>query len=82
MAGRGLMPRSRISAEIYHLSEVGWQKAKWAITRGPAFGDEGIGFGRLNIACTREHLTDALDRLDRALEEIRGPAGVSGSFNQ
>ena len=58
------------------------QKAKWAITRGPAFGDEGIGFRRLNIACTREHLTDALDRLDRALEEIRGPAGVSGSFNQ
>ena len=42
-------------------------KAKWAVTRGPAFGDEGIGFARLNIACTRARLAAALDQLDRAL---------------
>ena len=57
------------------------QRAKWAITRGPAFGDEGIGFGRLNIACTRENLTDALDRLDRALEEMQGHEDAPSSLN-
>lgn len=58
------------------------QGAKWAITRGPAFGDEGVGFGRLNIAGKREHLTDALDRLDRALEEMGRPEDVPNSFDQ
>jgi len=42
-------------------------KAKWAVTRGPAFGDEGIGFARLNIACTRARLAAALDQLEGAL---------------
>jgi len=42
-------------------------KAKWAVTRGPAFGDEGIGFARLNIACTRARLAVALDQLEDAL---------------
>lgn len=42
-------------------------KAKWAVTRGPAFGDEGIGFARLNIACTRARLAAALDQLEVAL---------------
>jgi len=39
------------------------QKAGWAITRGIAFGQQGAGFGRLNIACPRARLTNALDRL-------------------
>ena len=38
-------------------------KAKWAITRGPAFGAGGTGFARLNIACPRARLAAALDRL-------------------
>ncbi len=38
------------------------QKAGWAVTRGPAFGDEGIGFARLNIATQRTRLSGALDR--------------------
>ncbi|MCP3969932.1 MAG: putative C-S lyase [Rhodobacteraceae bacterium] len=42
-------------------------RAKWAVTRGPAFGEQGIGFARLNIACTRSRLTTALDRLERAV---------------
>ena len=40
------------------------QKAKWAVTRGIAFGPEGAGFARINIACTRARLTAALDRLE------------------
>ena len=43
------------------------QKAKWAVTRGIAFGPEGAGFARLNIACTRARLAAALDQLEEAL---------------
>lgn len=39
------------------------ERAGWAITRGPAFGVEGVGFGRLNIACPKAQLTAALDCL-------------------
>lgn len=42
-------------------------EAKWAVTRGPAFGEEGIGFARLNIACTRSRLDGALDQLKAAI---------------
>lgn len=42
-------------------------EAKWAVTRGPAFGKEGVGFARLNIACTRARLKRALDQLEAAL---------------
>jgi cystathionine beta-lyase len=47
------------------------QQAGWAITRGTAFGPEGAGFGRLNIACPRPGLAAALDRLQEAVR--RGP---------
>lgn len=39
------------------------QEAGWSITRGIAFGPQGAGFGRLNIACPRPRLVRALDRL-------------------
>lgn len=42
-------------------------KAKWAVTRGEAFGDEGAGFARLNIACSRASLKAALDQLRSAI---------------
>ncbi len=42
-------------------------KAKWAVTRGQAFGTEGAGFARLNFACTRSKLDAALDRLSKAV---------------
>lgn len=41
-------------------------EAGWAITRGIAFGEQGAGFGRLNIACPREKLARALDQLHTA----------------
>jgi len=43
------------------------QKARWAITRGEAFGPEGAGFARLNFACPRPVLANALDNLEQAL---------------
>ena len=42
-------------------------KARWAITRGRAFGPEGTGFARLNIACPRARLSTALDQLASAV---------------
>ena len=47
------------------------QRAGWAITRGIAFGPEGAGFGRLNIACRRASLSAALDALERAVRNHR-----------
>ena len=46
------------------------KKAGWAVTRGEAFGEEGIGFARLNIACTRLRLDAALDRLALAVRSL------------
>ena len=42
------------------------REAGWAITRGIAFGPQSGGFGRLNIACPRARLSDALDCLQIA----------------
>jgi cystathionine beta-lyase len=39
----------------------------WAVTRGEAFGSEGRGFARLNIACTQSKLTNALNLLINAV---------------
>ncbi|EAQ45453.1 MAG: aminotransferase [Roseobacter sp. MedPE-SWde] len=44
-------------------------EAGWAITRGIAFGEAGKGFGRLNIACPRARLDQALDGLDAAISK-------------
>ena len=46
-------------------------EAGWAVTRGQAFGKEGEGFARLNIACTRARLKAALRRLEAAIERFR-----------
>ncbi len=46
------------------------QKAGWAVTRGQAFGKQGEGFARVNIACTRARLEKALERLVNSLEQI------------
>lgn len=46
------------------------EKAKWAVTRGPAFGTEGEGFARVNIACTRSTLARALDQLSNAVAQL------------
>lgn len=45
------------------------QEAGWAITRGIAFGPQGAGFGRLNIACPRACLSDALNSLQIAARD-------------
>ncbi|MDJ0944404.1 MAG: MalY/PatB family protein [Kiloniellales bacterium] len=44
------------------------KEAKWAVTRGQAFGEEGAGFARVNIACTRSKLKAGLDQLANAVQ--------------
>jgi cysteine-S-conjugate beta-lyase len=43
--------------------------AGWAVTHGQAFGVEGKGFARLNIACPRARLEKALKQLTLAVSE-------------
>lgn len=45
------------------------QQAGWAVTRGEAFGEQGKGFARLNIACPGKKLEQALDQLAAAFEQ-------------
>ena len=42
-------------------------EARWAVTRGRSFGEEGDGFARLNVACTRARLVAALHQLETAV---------------
>ena len=53
--------------ELTHFLRI---EAGWAVTRGPAFGVEGVGFARLNIGCPRLKLVAALDRLSAALARL------------
>ena len=46
-------------------------EARWATTRGQSFGDEGKGFGRLNIGCTRAALRTALKQLGKAVRSLQ-----------
>jgi cysteine-S-conjugate beta-lyase len=48
------------------------EKAGWAPTRGQAFGIEGAGFVRLNIACPRAKLDTALGQLIGAVGAFHG----------
>jgi cystathionine beta-lyase len=45
------------------------REAKWAVTRGQAFGEGGAGFARLNIGCPRAKLEAGLDQLATAFAD-------------
>lgn len=45
-------------------------RAKWAVTRGHAFGEQGAGFARVNIACTRAKLEAGLQQLSNAIATL------------
>ena len=49
------------------LEELLLDKGKLALEPGSKFGEDGEGYFRMNIACTRETLTDGLQRLKKAL---------------
>ncbi|MFX1425388.1 MAG: MalY/PatB family protein [Promethearchaeota archaeon] len=48
------------------------EKAKVALYDGSKFGNGGEGFQRINIACPRSVLHEALKRINRAVEDLSG----------
>jgi cystathionine beta-lyase len=46
------------------------QKAKLGLNGGAAFGQEGIGFQRINFACQRSILEEAMGRLEKAVQAL------------
>lgn len=52
------------------LSEFMSRKAKVGLNDGAAFGAEGEGFQRINIACPRSILLESLKRISKAVKEV------------
>jgi len=46
------------------------EKAKVGLNDGAAFGSDGVGFARMNIACHRDTLTKALKQIGQALDSL------------
>lgn len=46
------------------------EKAKVVVIPGTAFGENGEGYVRISYATSREKLIEAMDRIEKALEEI------------
>lgn len=55
-------------SDAKELKDLMCNRARVALDEGYIFGEEGIGFERLNLACTRATLTDCLMRMKKALE--------------
>lgn len=53
------------------LEELIVKKAKLWLDTGTMFGPEGLGFQRINIACPRETLKQALKQLKSAIEQLK-----------
>ncbi len=53
-----------------HLMRFLRNDAKWFVTGGHVFGAEGIGFSRVNIACTHAKLEAALNQLVDAVSKL------------
>jgi cystathionine beta-lyase len=51
------------------------EKAKIGLNDGYMFGDSGSGFQRINIACPRSILEEALSRIEKAVSSLWGKAG-------
>ncbi|HNT01197.1 MAG TPA: PatB family C-S lyase [Candidatus Saccharicenans sp.] len=53
------------------LNEFFLKKARVYFDEGPIFGEELEGFERMNLACPRRLLTEALQRIEKAVTELR-----------
>jgi cystathionine beta-lyase len=51
--------------------------ARVALNPGPTFGREGAGFARLNFACSREVLGEAVDRIAHATARLSASAAAA-----
>jgi len=46
------------------------KRAKLGLNNGPVFGPGGQGFQRMNVACPRTYVEDAMKRLEKAINEF------------
>jgi cystathionine beta-lyase len=58
-----------LKLEIQALKTLMFQKAGVAFSEGSVFGTEGEGYLRINLACPRSILVEALDRFNSAVRE-------------
>jgi cystathionine beta-lyase len=59
-----------LGLESDNLSQLIMEKAKVYLDNGNIFGPEGEGFQRINLACPRSLLSEALDRINYAISEF------------
>ena len=52
------------------LEDLMFNKAKIYFDEGYIFGEEGEGFERINIACPRAILVDAMERIRKAIDTL------------
>ena len=52
------------------LKKFFFEKAKLGLNDGATFGQEGIGFMRMNLACPKAALEEALNRLEAAVNSL------------
>ncbi|WP_150266912.1 MalY/PatB family protein [Paenibacillus tepidiphilus] len=55
-----------LGLDVEELKRLMYREAKVAFTEGSIFGEEGRGFLRINLACPRSILAEALERFGRA----------------
>lgn len=58
-----------LGLEVNELDDIIINKAKLWLDSGKIFGSTGEGFQRINVACPRSVLEEALERIRKALEE-------------
>ncbi|MNI20459.1 Cystathionine beta-lyase PatB [compost metagenome] len=59
-----------LNRDISGLKDLMFKKAKVAFSEGSVFGTEGVGYLRINLACPRATLMEALKRFTNALKEV------------
>lgn len=64
-----------LQLDKHELKRLMLEKARVLLDEGFIFGSEGEGFERINIACPRAILVEALDRIRQAIERL--PYGTS-----
>jgi cystathionine beta-lyase len=60
----------KLGLDVEELSEFMVEKAKVALDDGYWFGTGGEGFERINIACPRAHVEEALKRMKNAVDAL------------
>ena len=60
----------RLELDKWELKRLMLQEARVYLEDGFIFGDEGDGFVRINIACPRSILTEALERIKSAIAQL------------